>query len=278
MSYPAISIIVITYNNFKELKLTLSSLDNKTLGKEGLCEVIVVNGGTCKMSQKFLQELCALHGDVFILVQGPDEGIADAFNKGVMRARGKYITFLNSGDVLIEKSYYRWADKFFNENPNVDFVHGDMIFTDSLCGNMQISPRMYALGRGTPYHHLTMIVRRSVFQRVGLFNLKYKVAMDFEFICRMEKIKSKGKYLGPIPIVMMNGKGISATREFLAIKECCCAIREVKGLSCDECYYLLQRAFWLFFRKFLPYIGLKRILIHLKKQKNKKIIKRNNKQ
>ena len=70
-----ISIITVTYNNFDDLYRTLNSL-NKVKG----IEKVVVNGGDCHKTKKYLS---AFDG---IAISEPDKGISDAFNKGVSHA------------------------------------------------------------------------------------------------------------------------------------------------------------------------------------------------
>ena len=85
-----ISIITVTYNNFQDLYRTLNSLENV----EGI-EKIVVNGGKCAKTKKYLSNFDG------IVISEPDKGISDAFNKGVSNANGENVMFLNSGDVLL---------------------------------------------------------------------------------------------------------------------------------------------------------------------------------
>jgi len=82
-----ISIITITYNNYEGLKRTLSSIPSYNF-----IESVVVNGGTDKST---LEYLSSYRGKV---INEKDEGIADAFNKGITKSSGDAIMFLNSGD------------------------------------------------------------------------------------------------------------------------------------------------------------------------------------
>ena len=85
-----ISIITVTYNNFDDLHCTLDSLKKV----EGI-EKIVVNGGDCAKTKEYLSDFDG------ISISEPDKGISDAFNKGVSRANGDTVMFINSGDVLL---------------------------------------------------------------------------------------------------------------------------------------------------------------------------------
>ena len=178
-----LSIITLTYNNFDELNETLASLP-----KNDLIESIVVNGGNSADTFEFLKN----YNDK--VINEKDEGIADAFNKGIKASSGDAIMFLNSGDVLIDPSYPTEAFKLLNENKDIYFVHSNILFLDLLGAELFMKPPFCNLGRGLPYLHPTMIVRKSVFDEIGLFNTDYKIAMDFDFVVRLVKKGYKGFY------------------------------------------------------------------------------------
>ena len=107
---------------------------------------------------------------------------------------------LNSGDILIDQTYPTNATKILYEHPEIDFVHADLIFEDALIGPYIMRPlrtnnKLYPnIGRGMPYRHQSMVVRKSIYDKVGLFNLNY-ICCDYDWVCRWELIsnKSNGK-------------------------------------------------------------------------------------
>ena len=165
-----ISIITVTYNNFDDLDRTLNSLNNI----QGI-EKIVVNGGECTKTKAYLSDFDG------IAISEPDRGISDAFNKGVSNANGENVMFLNSGDVLLSPDYLNEAEKIINFNPEISFVHSDLVFEHGISGDIRLTAlqpflfRTPPLGRGMPYHHQSMVVRKNVFKITGLFNLHYKM-------------------------------------------------------------------------------------------------------
>jgi len=205
-----ISVITITFNNYEELIQTTNSL----IGVENI-EHIIINGGKCEKTLKFLNE--EFKG---VSISEPDKGISDAFSKGARLASGKAIAYLNSGDIYIGKNYYSLAEELLIANPDIDFIHSNLLFKDTLAGELIMRPTMSTLGSGMPYFHPTMVVRKSVFDRIGYFSLDKKIGMDFDFVCKMEKANMKGKYLDGFPVVLMDGSGVSATQEQKALKEC----------------------------------------------------------
>ena len=252
-----ISIVTITYNNYEELIKTLSSIPELPF-----IESVVVNGGQCTRTKEFLKSYSG------VSVTEKDEGIADAFNKGVMLSSGKYIMFLNSGDVLLSPSYLQKSYLHLNENSDIAFVHSNIIFCDQIGTDLFIKPQMKNVGRGMPYHHQSMIVRREVFNEIGLFKKKLKYAMDFDLVVRMEKKKLIGYYINQEAVVKMDGAGISVRKEIESIKECYKVLKNENYLNIIVLIgFLIRYAFYLI-RNILKISGGESILKKLKQVKH----------
>jgi glycosyltransferase involved in cell wall biosynthesis len=239
-----ISIITITYNNFEDLVKTLDSIhdyDN--------VESVVVNGGDLEETINYLK---AYKGKV---INEKDKGIADAFNKGIQLASGNFVMFLNSGDVLLNPGYLKEAIEFLNKNPQYSFVHSNILYDDAFGDKLVVKPHIKNPGRGMMYLHPSMIIRSTVFKETGLYDLNYKIAMDYDLILRMEKKGLKGFYIDALPVVQMEGKGKSHTSEFLAIKECIRSLRKNNYLTFKNITGLTVRLFLFSVRKILFKIG-----------------------
>src|SRR5688572_27521016 len=89
---PKISIITINYNNLDGLKRTVDSVVNQTWQE---FEYIVIDGGSTDGSGAYIESK-SKHFHYW--VSEPDKGIYNAMNKGIVKATGEYLLFLNSGD------------------------------------------------------------------------------------------------------------------------------------------------------------------------------------
>jgi len=252
-----ISIVTITYNDYGGLKKTLGSIPDFDF-----IESVVINGGSDKSTLEFLD---SHRGKV---INEKDEGIADAFNKGIVNSSGDAIMFLNSGDELIEPGYLKETVEIFNKNKEVDFIHSNIILIDSIGTELYMKPPFCNLGRGLPYLHPTMIVKKSVFDQIGLFNKNYKIAMDFDFIVRLEKMSFKGFYVNDKAVVKMEGTGRSIEHEFDGIKECYKSLKQNSFLNLTNSFGMMVRVVLFLLRKLMILIGMGALLRNLKKKKH----------
>ena len=100
---PLISIITIHYNHGVGLRRTVESILAQTERKA--FEWIVIDGGSTDGSAEFLKGISA---DIDVLVSEKDGGIYDAMNKGLGKAQGQYVWFVNAGDALHDDSVVKW--------------------------------------------------------------------------------------------------------------------------------------------------------------------------
>lgn len=254
-----ISIVTITYNNFDELVKTLNSIPESTI-----IESVVINGGQCEKTKLFLNTYPGKS------ITEKDDGIADAFNKGVKLSSGKYIMFLNSGDVLIDKSYLEKALKVLNENRNISFVHSNLLLVDDSNPELFMRPTLSNLGRGMPYLHPTMIVKKELFDKIGMFDTKLKIAMDFDWIVKLVKYNFLGYFINNSAVVKMNASGKSIKEEKAAIKECYTILKSNNFLTPNNFMGFILRYVLYVLRMIMLKIGFKDVLIQMKKIKHSK--------
>ena len=270
-----LSIITITLNNFEELLRTVESVRDLNG-----CEHIIINGGECPQTLEFLQ------GYYGKSVSEPDQGISDAFNKGIRLSSGDAIIMLNSGDILLDRTYPARASQILDQDPQIDFVHADLIFEDTLIGSYIMRPLRTKnilspnIGRGMPYRHQSMVVRKEVYGRVGFFNLNY-ICSDFDWVSRWElglnKSHGHAYYSIGDPVIIMDGGGISSTQERKIILEAIKIIRQrnkhISFLEKTRSYSALFRRLVLFsVRVFLKKLGFVNILVIIKRIKYKRFL------
>jgi len=160
--------------------------------------------------------------DKLKIVSEKDNGISDAFNKGINSSSGEIVTILNSddfytGNYVLDKVIDAFANK------NILFTHGNIFFYDPYYGSNVRKPLLCHITEALPYNHPTMFFRREVYEKYGLYDIEYKYAMDFEYICRLtKKIENLDKYSAYLDggaLVQMESGGASWENELKSIDE-----------------------------------------------------------
>lgn len=236
-----LSIITVTFNNFEELTATENSISQlKNFEK------VVVNGGSCARTREFLEKR-----NDFISVTEKDEGIADAFNKGIRLSTQKYVTFLNSGDLCISDDYFIQAVAYLETHPDVDYVHAKILFKDRVHGDLIIGSESRSYKMGMFVNHPGLVMRKSLYDELGYFSKSYRLAMDYEWLLRTIK-KNKRRYFIPTVAVEMDGNGMSSTNDELSYQECRRALKENGLYDLESKLLFFVRRFKLIAKRVLP--------------------------
>jgi glycosyltransferase involved in cell wall biosynthesis len=215
-----ISIVTATNNSQDTIARNINSVLNQT--HQDSEQVIVDNLSTDK-TLDIAAELYKGMGNRLIVHSGRDQGISDAFNKGIKNSSGEIVLILNSDDYLPDKDIFEKVVYVFNNNPTLLFVHGNLYFEDPVFGSNIRKPLQCDITEAMPYNHPTMFIRRSVYTNSGYYDTEYKYAMDYEYVIRLQKIKGnlkkKSYYMQGSPLAVMNAGGASWKNEIEAIKE-----------------------------------------------------------
>lgn len=113
-----LSIITINYNNRDGLQKTIDSVLAQTWTD---FEWIIIDGGSTDGSRELIEK----YQEHFAYwCSEPDKGVYNAMNKGIAKAKGKYLNFMNSGDTFYEANTLQ---KVFGEDRKADILYGDWI-------------------------------------------------------------------------------------------------------------------------------------------------------
>lgn len=177
---PRITIVTPTLNRARYLGEAIESV--LTQGYADL-EHIVVDG----MSSDGTVELLARYPHLRV-IREPDTGVYDALNKGIRAATGDVIGHLNSDDTYAVGVFARVGEAC--ADPAVEAVHGgaDLVAEDGRLIRRFVSPEEIALSFAnatvaSPIPNARFF-RRSFYERVGLYDVRYRVAADRDFLFR----------------------------------------------------------------------------------------------
>jgi glycosyltransferase involved in cell wall biosynthesis len=174
-----ISVIIPTFNSAKTLGDTLKSIVGQNWSD---LEIIIQDGGSTDGTKAIVAKYPeAISG----WQSAPDNGIYDAMNKGIIRSTGGIIAILNSDDMWMPNTLERVAAAFLR-NPDVGIVSGSIeVWEDSPHGvRVVLKSSLLHLHKGLTVQHPATFVRRSVYERVGLFNTRYRIGADYDFVLR----------------------------------------------------------------------------------------------
>ena len=222
-----VSIITATFNSEKSIEKCIRSVLDQSYSD---IEHIIIDNLS---SDKTLHIIKTLYNEFSnkkpVIISEKDTGISSALNKGIESSSGDIIGFLHSDDELYHKEAITEVVKGI-QSGSYDFVHGSILFIDNELGSNIRRPLMCSLAKAMPYNHPTMYLKKEIYQKFGLYNEHYKVAMDFEFICRLYQTPQYAKInaleLTGKPVVKMNAGGISWRLEQKALDETSLALSE----------------------------------------------------
>ena len=188
---PLVSLITIVLNGGDALSRTFESVFAQTYPS---IDYIVIDGGSTDGSLDLIEK----HSErIAYWVSEPDEGISDAFNKGIAAAKGDYIGLLNADDWLspdqIEEAVCALSSS------EASFAFGDLLYhapdgeaLHVIQGDPRYEQKIASLMPAL--NHPTMLARRELFDDIGGFDPRYQVAMDYDWVLRAHRAGHRGAY------------------------------------------------------------------------------------
>lgn len=179
-----LTVIITTHNlleknQLDDFNLLLSLLDRQTLME---METIVVdnqsNDGTIEVLKDYKNKgYLTFHSE-------KDTSKFEAFNKGVLRARGKYVTFLSCDDFVHDIKAYEMAVGLMEE------ANADFLMSTAYCKHpdgmvFEFPPAIYNLFQVSPCVRQSMVFKKSAIAKVDYFDEKFKIMSDYDLIIRL---------------------------------------------------------------------------------------------
>lgn len=181
-----VSVVTPSFNQGRFIEETLLSVKKQDYPN---IEHIVVDGGSTDETLDILKRYEGTYNLRWI--SEPDEGHADAVNKGFRMARGEIIGWLNSDDVYFDRGTISAVVEAFEKHPEADIIYGDCayIWEDGTILRVQCVPnfRYSRLLRGCFLEQPAVFFRRHVVEN-HLLDKRLKVAIDYEYWLRIGKI------------------------------------------------------------------------------------------
>ena len=181
---PLFSIITVTWNAASVIGPTLSSVERQTSSDY---ELLVIDGASTDDTLAIVGKASIASLRVF---SEPDKGLYDAMNKGIARARGRYIMFLNAGDTFADDTVLARLASLVGGNPGV--IYGQTQLVDhqgNVVGQRHlIAPKRLSAAsflNGMVVCHQAFVARRDL---VPEYDLRYRLSADYDWCIRVAGI------------------------------------------------------------------------------------------
>ena len=202
---PLFSIITVTWNAAEVIAPTLESVQRQTSSDY---EMLIIDGASTDATLNIVRGASISSLRVF---SEPDGGLYDAMNKGIARARGQYLIFLNAGDAFASDTVLARLAMLTAGSPGVIYGQTQLVDADrEVVGSRHLrAPKRLTVNsflNGMVVCHQAFVVRRDL---VPEYDLKYKLSADYDWCIRVLKESTANAYAGSAPIISYLADGMT---------------------------------------------------------------------
>ena len=212
---PQFSIITVTYNAAQVIAPTLKSVAEQTRASY---EYIVIDGASTDNTLDLVRRAGIERARIF---SEPDKGLYDAMNKGIKRALGEYLIFLNAGDAFASPTTLLRLSKLAEQHPDV--IYGQTVIVDDqrrVIGKRHLSAPKHltaqSFSRGMLVCHQAFVARREIAPE---YNLNYRFSADYDWCIRILRKSKANAYAGKEPIIHFLDGGLTTSHHRASLKE-----------------------------------------------------------
>ncbi len=212
---PLFSIITVTWNAAAVIAPTLESVQRQTNTDY---EMLIIDGASTDDTLNIVRGASISSLRVF---SEPDQGLYDAMNKGIKRARGRYIIFLNAGDAFASDTVLARLAQLTSGNPGV--IYGQTQLVDQsreVVGERHLTaPKRLTVDsflRGMVVCHQAFVVRRDLAPE---YDLQYRLSADYDWCIRVLKASPANAYAGRVPIISYLADGMTTRHHRASLLE-----------------------------------------------------------
>lgn len=235
---PLVTVITAVYNGDKYIEKTIRSVLNQSYSN---IEYIIIDGGSQDKTKEIVYKYMS---KISVFISEPDNGIYDAWNKGIKCSNGDLITFCSADDYLdtnaIEMIVSSTKQISSSHQEFITYGNVQLINDKGSCGFINGSFNRNKLYRGFGFLTTSVFFSRKCFSLVGLFDTKYKIAGDSEWLLRA--YNKNVNFFKCENLVYMRNDGVSNKFELKAYIEYVSALK-LNKLITFKSYYVLFKKF-----------------------------------
>lgn len=169
---PKISVITVVYNGELYIEATIQSVLSQTYED---IEYIIIDGGSTDSTVDIIKRY---ESGISYWVSEPDDGIYDAMNKGIEKASGKWINFMNAGDVFFDANVL--SEVFAGKQHDAKILYGDVVVDYGGFQKYLKAGSLESLWKGMQFSHQSCFIDSS-YHKKNLYTLEYRAGGDFDF-------------------------------------------------------------------------------------------------
>ena len=199
------SLVTVSYNSEATIRDTIESVVGQTHPD---IEYLIIDGGSKDSTVRIAEEY---RERIAVLVSERDNGIYDGMNKGIRRATGDVIAFINSDDFYADCDVIARVNAAL-ESSGADCLYADLDYVhrvDTARVIREWRSKAFVPGdfrRGWHPAHPTFFVKRAVFERLGGFDEELRISADYELMLRfLEAGRIRATYLPSVLVKMRDG-------------------------------------------------------------------------
>lgn len=212
---PLFSIITVTWNAAEVITPTLESVQRQTNTDY---EMLIIDGASTDRTLDIVRGMSIASLRVF---SEPDGGLYDAMNKGIARARGKYLIFLNAGDSFASDTVLARLAQLTAGSPGVIYgqtqlvdAQRDVVGSRHLTAPKRLTANSFL--NGMVVCHQAFVARRDL---VPEYDLQYKLSADYDWCIRVLKKSPANAYAGHAPIISYLADGMTTRHHRASLLE-----------------------------------------------------------
>lgn len=199
-----ISIITVCFNSEKNIEQCIQSIISQDYDN---LEYIVIDGGSTDGTLAIVDKY---KDKISYFVSEPDKGISDAFNKGIKAATGDLIGIINSDDFMMPEALKKVAAEY---EEGIDVYRGYELLYYPMRKIIKPEYPNNRFGRipiGNCICHEAAFLTKKIYEKVGLYKVDYKYAMDVDLFMRLYKVRAVHKFINVCVLTFRVG-GASST-------------------------------------------------------------------
>jgi len=210
-SEPLISIIVAVYNSKATLQQCIDSVTHQTYPNR---ELIIIDGGSNDGTVELLEDN---RNKLSYWVSEPDNGIYNAWNKGLAHAKGEWICFLGADDYFWDNTVLgRMVPQLARLPGNIRVAYGQVMMVGNDGEIIRAYDKSWEQAKvpfraGSNIPTVGLMYRKSLFEYRGLFDDSFRIAGDYELLLR-ELMTGDAVFISNVITAGMRKGGISTTK------------------------------------------------------------------